>query len=636
VINACFTEAPQELSLRYFQRFFTRHAFEAGHFLALGLLSAGLCGAFLRWGKRPWIGYAGLAALALGLGVLVLPADLVNASARYGAAYGPWVGKAVLFGGVVVPALAVPLACAVGRWLARPWLRWVCVVCSLVVIALNCFLPEGDYPGMHLFAALTAVTLLSAALAGAVLHPRLAPLARRFTLPRLSLPARVLASVGAAIALIVPPPPSVGALLMQSKGSVLPPFIGQFHAQVFARVAVIPAEERPWFEDRSDAPEVPPSGPALLPSNAVVILVSIDSLRADVLLSGKHDDALPTLAALRRRSVYFSNARSPGSQTVYSLSTLFSGKYFSQQYWSTSDEMPRMWPHEDTSPRFPELLKQAGIPTVTFAGAPGLLSAFGVVRGFSEERFIEPTGNQFTTAKPLMDATLRRVTTVRDGSLFLYLHLLDAHAPYNLSSVQGTHFERYIGELSLVDAELGRLVRQLYSLSLGKRAALIVTADHGEAFGEHNHHQHSTTLYEELLRVPLLVHLPGARPREVTEPVSLIDLGPTILDLFGRPTPGSYLGQSLVPFLRGDNPTLHRPIVAEGRLKQALVLPDGMKVIVDNRRHTLEVYDLRQDPAELNNLADEASIVDPPLARLERFFAVHTIKRPGYKVPYRP
>jgi hypothetical protein len=76
--------------------------------------------------------------------------------------------------------------------------------------------------------------------------------------------------------------------------------------------------------------------------------------------------------------------------------------------------------------------------------------------------------------------------------------------------------------------------------------------------------------------------------------------------------------------------------VAEGRLEQALVLPDGVKVIVDNRRHTLEAYDLRRDSAELNNLADETSVLEPPLARLERFFAVHTIQRPGDGVPYRP
>jgi arylsulfatase A-like enzyme len=100
----------------------------------------------------------------------------------------------------------------------------------------------------------------------------------------------------------------------------------------------------------------------------------------------------------------------------------------------------------------------------------------------------------------------------------------------------------------------------------------------------------------------------------------------------GQPTPAQFMGQSLVPFLRGKTIKLTRPILAEGRLKQALVLPDGMKVVVDNQNNNVELYNLTADPGELHNLAD-SELLKQPLAMLRRFFEVHT--RPGYKVPYR-
>jgi arylsulfatase A-like enzyme len=160
-------------------------------------------------------------------------------------------------------------------------------------------------------------------------------------------------------------------------------------------------------------------------------------------------------------------------------------------------------------------------------------------------------------------------------------------------------------------------------------------ADHGEAFGEHGRLRHATTLYDELLRVPLLVHVPGVTPQRVTAPVSLMDLGPTVLDLMGQSTPGHFLGQSLVPYLRGLEPVLSRPIVAEGRGKQALLLPDGRKVIVDNRSYTLELYDLGADPGEEHNLADDGAQIAEPLGLLRAFFEAHHSRRPGYAPHFR-
>ena len=92
--------------------------------------------------------------------------------------------------------------------------------------------------------------------------------------------------------------------------------------------------------------------------------------------------------------------------------------------------------------------------------------------------------------------------------------------------------ERYLAEIKVADAQIGALAKVL-ALRFGGRGYLIVTSDHGEAFGEHQTREHSKTIYEELVRVPLLIRGPGVAAGRIDERVGLIDLGPTILDLFG-------------------------------------------------------------------------------------------------------
>src|SRR6185436_13978676 len=102
----------------------------------------------------------------------------------------------------------------------------------------------------------------------------------------------------------------------------------------------------------------------------------------------------------------------PGSQTVYSLSTLFSGIYFSQQYWTRVEE-GGLWPHEDDSHRFVESLRDAGVATFTFAGALWMVNKYGIVRGFSEETFVQ-SASRYTPAQLLMDGALNRLSQVGD------------------------------------------------------------------------------------------------------------------------------------------------------------------------------------------------------------------------------
>ncbi|HEY8376251.1 MAG TPA: sulfatase-like hydrolase/transferase, partial [Nannocystis sp.] len=368
----------------------------------------------------------------------------------------------------------------------------------------------------------------------------------------------------------------------------------------------------------------------------IVILLTIDSLRADVLDSKKHDNQLPTLAALRDSSLYFTEARAPGSQTVYTLSELFMGKYFSQQYWSRHPALPDLWPDDDDSVRFPQLLTDAGIPTVHYATTKWLVGEVGIVRGFAEEQFIEPAKTRYTLSSETFPLLIKRLEDHPGGPLFIYTHILDAH--FTVSPIPGNGAKKkYLNNLEVVDGNIRWLLDTLDRLKLRDRTYLIISSDHGEAFGEHNTYNHRYTIYEELLRVPLLIAGPRIKARPIDTPVSVIDIGPTILDLFGQPVPGPYMGESLAGFVRGGSPKLTRPIAAETRLKRGLIFPDGFKAILDDRHGTAEVYNLKADPGELINLLD----ADDPRAAARvnttrKFFDTHMIQRKGYKIPFRP
>jgi membrane-anchored protein YejM (alkaline phosphatase superfamily) len=266
-----------------------------------------------------------------------------------------------------------------------------------------------------------------------------------------------------------------------------------------------------------------------------------------------------------------------------------------------------------------------------------LLNSYRVAAGFDEETTLD--GNNKDRSKHvhsgrLLPAVEQRLRQGIAGPNFVVFHLMDCHAPYDSGSVKtGPMKGRYLSELERLDAELLAFRDVLAAQPFGQRVTWIVSADHGEAFGEHNTQQHATSVYDEQIRVPLWIKVPGVAPRTVSEPVGLVDLGPTVLDLFGAATPGSFMGQSLVPLLRGEPVTLTRPIAAEARLRQTLVFADGMKAIRDLTNGGRELYDLKADPGERNNLIDQGD--KKYQALLDLFFDTHQNPRYERTAPWR-
>lgn len=602
------------------------HAFDAAETLGVGLLFGLFTGAG-RWlaGRRVAFALAAYALAAIGLMHGILGGDLERQAlvALEGTLALP---LQVLF--TILTGLAIVTAHLVGAELSRfPRLRFAPLALALGGIVTNHLLVPDDYPGLHGAIAWTAATLVGAAFAPALL----ARLDQSAGLRRSGAFLAVLGALGLAIA----PPNEVRLELFREAGASAAWLLA---STVWSLPEVPPlAPTSPWFRPRTDADAAPPSAPPLIATAPIVVLLTIDAVRADVIADPANDALLPNLARMKREGVYFADARSAGSQTSVSLTATFSGRYFSELRWERYGIGSTRFTYAagDPTPRFPELLTRAHVLTESVLALNFLTGDFGVVRGFAAEQLVAK-GRDHAPGNQVVEPLLRRLRWAGPEPLFLYAHLTEPHSPYDRGKrTDGTAFERYVSEIAVADGLVGR-VAQLLEQRFRDRWLLIVTSDHGEAFGEHGTTFHTKTLYEELVRVPLLVRGAGVRHRRVDEPVGLVDIGATVLDVFGQPTPGGWKGQSLVPLLAGREVRLERPLLAEGRLRRALFL-GKLKIIEDLRRKTVELYDLASDPGELRSTFD----ADEPESRealglLRAFFDAHAYRAEGYTAPYKP
>jgi arylsulfatase A-like enzyme len=606
-------------------------AFAAGHVLALGLVVAAIVDAGSRLLRARALAPAARRAAAAAAAFVV----------AFAAGFGVYVEDFSVFPVVTRVALtaaaALPYAGLAAAWPSASSKRPLAIMALSIALGAavaNHLVLDASYPGIHLATHVAVGLLAGLGLAG-LARRRLSGRRLAGRLSRARVVAAAAVALAAAASLVVWPSNSVLVALSRDPTAALVPFLARLHDGSGAAAAAAPAGQRGWFVDRRDAPPVAPSSPPLLNEAPIVVFVTVDALRADLLTRDEPEVARSTknLRALARRGATFRDARSPASSTLPATAAMFTGRYYSSLFWSEKelDGKMKVFLHEEPAPRFAELLRTAGVTTSMVVTTDGFLPEYGVTRGF------EPRGRMTGAADRVVKSFIAWLGERGDEPAIIWAHLLDAHAPYRRGAKGAPAFSRYLAEVAFVDQQIGKLAEAIAESPLEERIVLVVSADHGEAFGEHGTRYHASTIYEELVRVPLVVVGAGVRPRAIDEPVSLIDLGPTMLDLFGRPTPGAMMGQSLVPLLRGDDVELSRPIALDaGRRKQALIARDGIKAMRDVRKGTTEVYDLRADPGETVNLVDtRPELATERLATLRAFFGVHQLARPGYQIPYR-
>jgi arylsulfatase A-like enzyme len=429
------------------------------------------------------------------------------------------------------------------------------------------------------------------------------------------------------------------------------------------------------------------------------VLVTIDSLRADHLpFYGYPRQTMPNVAKWLGTAALFESCYSPLPLTDPSMASIMTGLYpMRHGIRHTGRKLPK------GLTTLAAILQSQGYATAAFVSRAGLLDSGGLRRGFAKANFVggravrgaawdSPEGAERwqRRAANVTDAALQWLDGSASRPYFLWLHYFDPHAYYDPAEGFRSRFEPpadretppglrawwgevrdlgrtvadYDAEILGVDHHLDRIVEALRDRGRWDETLFILTSDHGESLGERGAMDHGEWLYQEQVRVPLLMRLPGRIPQgvRVRELVRLIDLTPTVIDLLGLDTAAvaeplaamdgesfaSLLhaapeerargAQELTPWRRrvflesencpGEDPTVVAPGMLcdppgiEGKLRG--VFDGRWKLIVtpraDGRRY--ELYDLRSDPGEtVDRSADEPERVAALEAELDRFFS---------------
>lgn len=384
-----------------------------------------------------------------------------------------------------------------------------------------------------------------------------------------------------------------------------------------------------------------------------VLLVSIDTLRPDHLGSyGYRRPTSPTLDALAAAGARFTTVISPTSWTLPAHMTLLTALP-PEIHGVTNDDL-RLDEHVVT---LAEALRQRGYATAGFVSGPYLDAGYGFAHGFehyddySAMRISRPAVHQARTSPALIATAAAWLDGWRAATpqrpFFLFVHMWDVHYDFNppppydamfdpdyAGHVTGDDFENgtavhpgmdprdlahvialYDGEIRYTDGYLGRLLDRLRALDLLDQTVVVVTGDHGEEFYEHGRKGHRYALYDESIRVPLIVRYPLRvhAGTVVDRQVRLVDVAPTIVALTGvtaapelglDPALGPYAGRSLVPLLAGEAGPVLPAFASLQPQAQTAIRHEHRKLI-----HTpfepvpAHLFDLITDPDEQTNLA---------------------------------
>jgi arylsulfatase A-like enzyme/HEAT repeat protein len=353
-------------------------------------------------------------------------------------------------------------------------------------------------------------------------------------------------------------------------------------------------------ERRPDATALPPLPVGPRRPQADVLVITIDALRADhVGAYGYRRPTTPHIDALAAGGVRFARAYAQAPHTSFSVASLMTGKYFAT--------LARIAPGEHHEP-IAAVMRSYGWRTAAFYPPAVFFVDAQKTKSFADSNFdFEYVKFEYIDAQKRVDQMLAYYDGVGPKRTFVWVHFFEPHEPY----VSHPEFpfgagdiDRYDSEIAYADAAVGRLVAAVRARRPGM--IVVVAADHGEEFDEHGGRYHGTTLYDEQLRIPLVISVPGVTPHVVEGQVQLIDVTPTLLNLLDIPVPARMRGTDLGPWLATPPAPAARlpPAFAEVDDKRMMVI-GADKLLCDLRWGACASYDLAADPGERKNLAEE-------------------------------
>lgn len=419
---------------------------------------------------------------------------------------------------------------------------------------------------------------------------------------------------------------------------------------------------------REVPPTLPPVA-ASAAKHPPVVLVVLDTVRADhTSVYGYARDTTPALADFARGATVFEQMTTPGDMTLTSHASLFTGQFVSHH--GTTTPKPVLGDDAETlaerlagagyvgfgvSSNCGWIGKGHGLDQgfahwdtrcgrALFAGVPPVFLRQFVLGQLRRAAFREQASWRWRSAEEISDEALRVIghLDAARAPFLLFLNYMDVHRPIQpprayrtrypgadpefdmaadwsalhrdvnlgtreVTSAERTHLEsQYDGALAYEDDQLKRVFDDLRTRGILERSLVIVTADHGEGFGDHGTFGHGHGVYQDVVHAPLIVKLPGQREgRRVATPVSLVDVMPTVLAALGLPPAANADGVSLL----GEIPDLRRLFAEsfDGAGAIARALREGSRKLVVHRGRTPALYDVAADPNETRDLASTSA-----------------------------
>jgi choline-sulfatase len=360
------------------------------------------------------------------------------------------------------------------------------------------------------------------------------------------------------------------------------------------------------------APPVVPAPPQ--PLN--VLLLTVDCLRADMPWTGYPRPIAPNLTQYAGEGVVYTRLYSIASYTAQSVAAWMSGQYASTLYrtgvFFTS--------YTKANSFFAESLEADGIKSIGWFSHLYFGRGKGIDRGFAAWELVpgitfDPQTDNYVTSDKMFALGVKLLSNPENtkGQFFAWAHFGDPHDQY-IKHKESPDFgnknrDRYDSEVWFTDFYIGKLIDWAKLQAWWPHTVVMISADHGESFGEHGLYRHAFELWEPLVRVPLIVMGPGTSQKRIDALRSQIDLAPTIMEFIGKHPLPNFAGQSLVPEILGRETPVPRPHIEleltedTNNPERRAIIAGDFKLLVRGYDESFLLFNLKDDPGEEHNLA---------------------------------
>ena len=348
---------------------------------------------------------------------------------------------------------------------------------------------------------------------------------------------------------------------------------------------------------RAPEPSGAPSSTSSFRSLTSILLVTLDTTRADAVGPEAAGIQTPAFNAVASRGRRFRQAYATAPETLPSHTSMMTGLYPAGH---AVHQNARYVPASVSL--LAERLAAAGYRTSAYVSSFALASRFGLARGFNVYDDGAAANASERSARETTDAAIRELQHHENEPRFMWVHYYDPHTPYAPPDPFRARFPSnpYLAEVAAMDEQMGRLI-EAFERRSSKPSAYVIVSDHGEGLGDHGEAQHGQLLYQSTMHVPLAIAGPGVDAAVVDEPVSTRRVFHTVLD---------WAGLGAEQSLRGDHREIvlgeaMKPFLEYGWQPQVMAVAQRFKTILAGR---LETYDLQADPAERRDLGSGVAL----------------------------